>query len=409
MQTLPSSQALTLATWLQPDLAPQLSAVHALPSSQAVAAPGKQTPPQQPSPWVQTLPSSQGAGLPGLAVNALKSQPLPHALTQLSAVQGLPSLQISGLPVAQLPPLQASPRLQTSPSSQASELATWTQPGWPLMLPGALPLGSQLSVVQALPSSQTLAAPGLQLPPAQASSTVQTLPSLQTAKLLRWRQPALPLRLPGALPLGSQLSSVHGLPSSQLTIAPDLQAPPLHASPPVQGSSSPQGSALFAWTQPQASPVLPDGSQLSLVHGLASSQAVLAPGRQILPEQLSPMVQTLPSSQAAVLAWLTQPPGLPGSLGSPLLQLSSVQGLPSLQPRATPGLQALPLQASPTVHGSPSSQGALLGVETQPSSTVRASAVHGLPSSHDSADPGLHEPVAQTSPLVQALLSVHNA
>ena len=53
-------------------------------------------------------------------------------------------------------------------------------------------------------------------------------------------------------------------------------------------------------------------SQLSAVHGLASSQTVAAPGRQVPDRQLSPTVQALPSLQAAPFSWgtKTQSPAL---------------------------------------------------------------------------------------------------
>jgi hypothetical protein len=92
------------------------------------------------------------------------------------------------------------------------------------------------------------------------------------------------------------------------------------------------------------------GLHASSVHGLPSLQTTAAPATQLPVLQASPMVQALPSLQPAVLALNWQP-----SLGS---QLSSVQGLLSLQTWAEPGLQVPAAQASPLVQTEPSaSQG----------------------------------------------------
>ncbi len=77
-----------------------------------------------------------------------------------------------------------------------------------------------------------------------------------------------------------------------------------------------------------------------------------------------------------------------------------------------PLVQEPAAQTSPTVHGLPSSQVAVLLVCVQPEPGVQASVVHGLPSSQYvatlTADP-LHAPAAQTSGVVQALLSLHGS
>jgi hypothetical protein len=65
-----------------------------------------------------------------------------------------------------------------SPSLHGLELAT----------PLHVPVTSQASSVHGLPSSQALAAPGLQEPAAQASLTVQGLPSSQVAVFAAWAQ-----------------------------------------------------------------------------------------------------------------------------------------------------------------------------------------------------------------------------
>jgi hypothetical protein len=83
----------------------------------------------------------------------------------------LPSLHASGAPATQVPPAQVSPVVQAFPSLQGAVLLVNTQP-----LPGL-----QLSVVQTLLSLQTTGVPGLQMPPLQVSPVVQALPSLQAA------------------------------------------------------------------------------------------------------------------------------------------------------------------------------------------------------------------------------------
>src|SRR5205823_14162967 len=116
--------------------------------------------------------------------------------------------------------------------------------------------GLQVSSVQGLPSSQLGAAPPTHRPPLQASLVVQALPSLQGGVLLPWRQPVV----------GSQLSSVQRLLSLQLSAGPPAQLPWLQVSLVVQALPLVQGAVLFVWTQPVA------GLQVSSVEALASSE-----------------------------------------------------------------------------------------------------------------------------------------
>ena len=74
-----------MPTWLQPPAVSQLSAVHALPSSQSGGGPPLHDPPLQVSLVVQALPSVHGALLLAYAQ--------PVAGLQASSVQGLPSVQ----------------------------------------------------------------------------------------------------------------------------------------------------------------------------------------------------------------------------------------------------------------------------------------------------------------------------
>src|SRR5439155_1287723 len=109
-------------------------------------------------------------------------------------------------------------------------------------------------------------------------SVVQASPSLHGAVLLLCRQPPAP----------SQVSSVQGLPSSQMNWP--AQTPPWQVSLTVQ--------------------VLP------------SLQSGAGPPTQAPARQVSPVVQALPSSQGATLGTFAQ---------TPAVQLSSVHGLPSSQ------------------------------------------------------------------------------
>src|SRR5437667_392522 len=93
---------------------------------------------------------------------------------------------------------------------------------------------------------------------------------------------------------GSQESSVHGLPSSQLRAAP-RQLPSDPARRVVDLFPSSQGAVFGVLTQPVA------GSQESSVHGLPSSQLRAAP-TQAPSEHVSPVVQAFPSSQTVPAA-----------------------------------------------------------------------------------------------------------
>src|SRR4029079_2748514 len=70
------------------------------------------------------------------------------------------------------------------------------------------------------------------------------------------------------------------------------------------------------------------GVQVSVGPAIPSSRLGGAPPLQTPPEQTSPVVQTLPSSQELLLGTFWQPPAG--------LQLSAVQALPSLKLTAAP-------------------------------------------------------------------------
>jgi hypothetical protein len=421
VQTLPSlphalSSAIAVNT--QPLAGLHESVVHASPSLQTVALPGTQLPPEQVSPVVQALPSEQLAvlfacvqpvaglqessvqgfeslqfsepvppqvppeqvsevvqALPSLQLAVLFACVQPVAGLQESSVQGFESLQFGAAPPTHAPPEQVSEVVQALPSLQEAVLFVWVQPV----------AGLQESLVQGFESSQFGAAPPTQVPPEHVSEVVQALPSLQEAVLFVWVQPVA----------GLQESLVQGFESSQLGAAPPTQEPPEHVSFVVQALPSLQLAVLFVWTQPVA------GLHESSVQPFESLQLVALPLVQTPPEQVSPVVQALPSSQEAVLLVWTQP--------VEVLQESLVHGFASLQFGADPPTHVPPEQVSFVVQALPSSQEAVLLVWTQPVEVLQESLVHGFASLQFRADPPTHVPPEQTSPVVQALPSLQDA
>ena len=120
MHALLSLQEIVVKT--HPVAGLQLSAVHALPSSQVRGAPGRQRPSTQPSPTVQASPSLQG-------ISALVPAQTPRVHVSVM-VQGLWSSHappLVPLPERQAPPLQWSLAVQALPSSQGTVFAV---PGW---------------------------------------------------------------------------------------------------------------------------------------------------------------------------------------------------------------------------------------------------------------------------------------
>ena len=117
-----------------------------------------------------------------------------------------------------------------------------------------------------------------------------------------------------------------------------------------------------------------------------SSQGPLAgaPGWHDPPPHASPDVQTLPSLQGAALFVCWHP-----DAGA---QVSSVQGLPSLQPGGGPPAQTPPAHVSFVVQALPSSHAAVLAAWTQPRIVSHASSVHGLLSLQPSGPPPMHAP-----------------
>ena len=149
--------------------------------------------------------------LPSLHAVPLATATFWHPVdgVQLSVVQGLPSLQLGVEPAAQAPlwqvsvPLQALPSLQDVPfatggfwqtpavqtfevqefpSAQSLPLSQGRQPAMGALLQPVLAL--QVSVVQALPSSQSGVEPAAQAPLWQVSVPLQAFPSLQDVPLV---------------------------------------------------------------------------------------------------------------------------------------------------------------------------------------------------------------------------------
>jgi len=129
---------------------------------------------------------------------------------QVSVVQALPSLQLRAAPGVHVPPWQVSAPLHWSPSLHAVPLVTGT-----VWHPVA---ASQLSTVQALPSLQVRADPAVHVPLWQVSEPLQTFASLQDVPLATGT-----VSHPMA---GSQLSVVQTFPSLQVRAAPAVHMPP---------------------------------------------------------------------------------------------------------------------------------------------------------------------------------------
>jgi len=153
LQTLPSAHEVpfdTLTDW-QPAMGLQLSVVHGLPSLQLSGVPDVQVPFWQVSLPLHTVASAHDV----LFGSALCEQPV--MALQASAVQGLPSSQLSGVPGWQTPLTHVSAPLHTVVS--AHDVPSNTGLCWHPV--SAL----HVSLVHGLPSSQLGPVPGVQMPP----------------------------------------------------------------------------------------------------------------------------------------------------------------------------------------------------------------------------------------------------
>ena len=323
--------------------------LHAL-GAHSVGEPAPQLPPLHVSLFVQALPSEHAA--PSLPATL----PQPLTASQVSTVHGFASVQsrFVGVP-AHLPLAHLSLWVQETSSLQLAVLNVGTQPV----------AGTQVSSVQTSPSLHVNALP-LHKPLAQASALVQALLSVQDA-------PSLPAGLVQPV-AGSQPSAVHGSPSLQVMAEP-LQAWATHVSPLVQ--ALPSLHAVLASASLCLQPTL--AVQLSIEHGLPSSQLSTPVGTHAPRVHVSPVVHGSPSVQATVLFWCTQP----------MLSAhpSDVQNVLSSQFGGAPPTQLLLLHVSLVVHALPSLQSEVLAMCTQPLPSAQESFVQPLPSSQLSALP----------------------
>jgi len=175
-------------------------------------------------------------------------------------------------PPPQAPSTQASPLVQTLPSSQAAVFGVFTQPNFgshessvhgllsshaPALGVKTHPFaGSQELPVQATLSLHCTICPDPQKPPAHVSNTVQALPSEQRTEFAVKTQPVA----------GSQASSVQPLPSSQEIATTPTQTLSEHVSAPVQAEPSSHATEFGLKTQPLSA------SHTSVVQTLPSSQ-----------------------------------------------------------------------------------------------------------------------------------------
>ena len=234
--------------------------------------------------------------------------------------------------------------MQGLPSSQAPPVGAWTQPT-------SL---AHTSVVQALPSAQSVLPDPTQLPALQLDVAVHASPSSQVGVPATGKVAQLPVA-------GSQ---------ADLRQAPSLEV-----------SQRTVESSLGAHTP------------------LLASHLYLTEHRSlVLPAHSLSELQTQVGSPVA---------GLP--LQTPLSQKSdSEQALPSSHaPNSEPTtVQPTARSQASLVHGLPSLQTLSLGVCWQPPSSVHVSRVQSMLSEHENGVPW-QMPAMQTSPTVQTDLSSH--
>ncbi len=391
---------------------------------QTISLPPVHVPVWQVSDVVHESPSSQPVPLLALGFEHV---PLPASQTPAWWHWSL-ALQTTGVPPTQLPPLHTSTVVHGLLSLQLVVLSECVQPV----------SGSQPSLVHKLLSSQEILLP-LQDPLAQTSLLVQALPSSHAPVLrLLCRQPWIGLHvspvqtllsshgmLVGALPqtpavhllapchtpalqvastqtlpspiavclqppLLSQPSSVQGLLSSQLGPPVPLQVPPAQVSLVLHELPSSQAMVLLTLLQPLA------GKHESVVQTLPSSQFALMAPTHAPPLQVSPVVHKLPSSQLAAMLTCLQP--------TSEAQLSVVQEFLSSQSACWPPAQVPDWQVAPVTHRPPVEHAPVVGVNTQPPLPSQESMVQASPSLQLSVVPRQLPPV-HLSPLVHGLPS----
>jgi hypothetical protein len=273
-------------------------------------------PAQVPSSALQA--SSTVQGLPSLHSPACGVRTQPTVGSQLSTVQGLSSSQLMSVPPPQVPLSQVCPTLHKSPVAQGPATGVCGQ------LPS--PLQSPISEVHGLLSTQLSPLTGSHVRVPSLSASVQrspveqAFPSLQGSPSGRFEK-THPV-------LASHESIVHGLLSLHVTAVP-VQAPAAQLSEDVHALPSlhePEFKGVVS--QPVA------GSQLSVVHWLLSLHTFAWPVH-VEPEQLAPVMHSLPGLQAPVVLVCAQVPALQESLVQGLSSSQSVHAPPLLPQLST--------------------------------------------------------------------------
>lgn len=140
-------------------------------------------------------------------------------------------------------------------------------------------------------------------------------------------------------------------------------------------------------------------AQLSVVHSLPSSQSLGVPALQTVSWQLSFTLQASPSLQMTPLVGVNVQPPISS-------QESLVHALPSTHTLPVTPAQVPPPHTSPLVQNRPSLHVAVLKVWVQPLSSLHASLVHTLLSSHFLPVTPVQTPELHVSWLVQKSPSV---
>src|SRR5439155_11159840 len=286
---------------------------------------------------VQAMPSSQSALVlqqPGWG----SKWHMPVIGSQLSSVQTSLSLQTTSgaswhWPVAVL---QVSTPVQRSPSEHCASVLQQPGMGWLTQAPWpSLAMGSQVLVVQTMPSSQLGAATTVaQVPPTQASSPLQNWPSSHT------------IGVPAHTSLLQTSPVVHGFRSSHVAVLLGCA----HVPSPSHWSSVQTSPSSVHGVSAVVRQLWAASLQVSLHSGPLAHGSPLCV--QTPPLQVSVPLQKRLSLQEAVLFGCVQAPAP--------LHTSSVQTLPSL-------VQAVPaavwqlwadslyvlLHSRPLAHGSP--------------------------------------------------------
>src|SRR5438093_388430 len=221
---------------------------------------------------------------------------------------------------------------------------------------------------------------------------------MHSAFVVQERQPGMALWTQARTAL--HVSVVHALPSSQLRGVPTVQIPDRHVSAPLH--TLPSLHEVPLKTAGCWHPVT--GSQMSVVHGFPSSQLRDDPAVQVPDRHVSAPLHTLPSLHEVPLASAVRRHPLSGS------QVSGVQGLLSLQLSAVPAVQAPAWHVSPPSHpyALPLEVPLASAVCRQPASGSHVSVVHGLLSLQLRAAPAVQIPDRHVSAPLHTFPSLHD-